>query len=50
MGISMEGLIFKGSGPAALGFQQSYPQKIWKTFKSQKNQALRSNFKKTDKP
>jgi len=34
MGISMEGLIFKGFSPPGPGFQQSYPQKIWMSFKA----------------
>ena len=50
MGIVTEGLIFKGLARITPGFQQSYPQKFWMTFKAQKNQALTANFKKIIKP
>jgi hypothetical protein len=46
MGTALEGLIFKGWAWAPQGFQQSYPQKIWTTFKALKNQALTANFEK----
>ena len=50
MGNLAEGLIFKAFGPIDPGFQQSYPQKNWMTFKHHENQGLIVNFKKIDKP
>jgi hypothetical protein len=47
MGNPAKALIFKASGAARTGFQQSYPQKRWIALQSLLNQRLEAALQRT---
>jgi hypothetical protein len=44
MGNPAKAFVYKACTRAAPGYQQSYPQKIWMTFKALTDQALKPDF------